>query len=273
MRLLFIVLVLLNLLALASTQGWLGAPVTRGEPERLSNQLNPERIVLHAPQEQGPAPAAAEPPPASAPPLPAPPEPIAATAEPAPEAAAPAPDTPASDRPVPGAPAPDTSAPDTPLRDDAPVSPQACIAYGGLAEAQADALVAAARSSHPEVRVDRSATSTPTAWWVRIPPAGGREGAERRIEGVRALGVNEYFIIQEPGANQYAVSLGLFKTEAKAQQHLAFLRTKGVRDAAVAPRTAAVHKVELRAPAGALATLEKSPAAVRSGGNRSECAP
>jgi len=243
MRLLFIVLVLLNVLALASARGWLGTPATRGEPERLSNQLNPDRIVLQAPEEPGRA--AADAPAAPVPALPAPAEPVAEV----PPAVA---DVPAAAEPV---------------------EPLACVAYAGLAEAQAEALVATAMSAQPEVRIDRSTTNTPTAWWVRIPPSGGREGAERRIEGLRALGVNEYFLVQEPGPNQYAVSLGLFKTEAKAQQHFNFLRNKGVRDAEVAPRSAAVHKIEFRGPAAALAALGKSAAAARSGATRSECTP
>src|SRR5574340_160506 len=49
LRTLLILLVILNLLAFAGLQGWLGRPSTKGEPERLTNQLNPERIKLRAP--------------------------------------------------------------------------------------------------------------------------------------------------------------------------------------------------------------------------------
>ena len=48
LRVLLILLLVLNLLALAAGRGWLGVAPSRGEPERLSNQLHPERIVLHA---------------------------------------------------------------------------------------------------------------------------------------------------------------------------------------------------------------------------------
>lgn len=261
MRLLFIVLVLLNLLALASAQGWLGTSSTRGEPERLSNQLHPERIVLHAPEEPG---APAQPPaPPPAPLLSLPPAPAL------PSSPEPAVEPPQSPHLAPDA---SVAAADA-LPPPAPAVPQACVAYSGLAEAQADALIASVQSAQPELGVRRSTTSTPTAWWVRIPAEGGREGAERRIEELRALGITEYFIVQEPGPNRFAVSLGLFKTEAKAQQHFAFLRSKGVREAGVAPRTATVHRIEFRGPASALAPLEKSRAAARAGATRSECTP
>ena len=49
LRILVILLVILNLLAFAGLQGWLGQPTVRGEPERLTNQLNPERIKLRTP--------------------------------------------------------------------------------------------------------------------------------------------------------------------------------------------------------------------------------
>ena len=252
MRLLFIVLVLLNLLTLASAQGWLGTASPRGEPERLSNQLNPDRIVLGAPEEPGASTRAQAALPAPAPaPAPAPGgesgQPTVADA---------------------GAPPPDTAPPPPP---EPP--PEACVAYSGLAETQADALITAVQSTQPDLGIRRSTTSTPTAWWVRIPAEGGREGAERRIDGLRALGITEYFIVQEPGPNRFAVSLGLFKTEAKAQQHFAFLRNKGVQEAGVAPRTATVHRIELRGSAAALATLRKSRAAARAGATRSECTP
>ena len=40
-RFIVVILLLLNLLAFAAIQGWLGGSAPRGEPERLSNQLNP----------------------------------------------------------------------------------------------------------------------------------------------------------------------------------------------------------------------------------------
>ncbi|MDT3670914.1 MAG: SPOR domain-containing protein [Aromatoleum sp.] len=249
---------LLNLLALASAQGWLGTPSARGEPERLSNQLNPERIVLHAPEEPGITAQTQAPPPAP-PPAPALPPSPAPAEQPGPPTDA----TPDASAAVAAA----------PLSPPKLAVPQACVAYSGMAESQADALIASVQSAQPDLDVRRSTTSTPTAWWVRIPAEGGREGAERRIEELRALGVTEYFIVQEPGPNRFAVSLGLFKTEAKAQQHFAFLRSKGVREAGVAPRTATVHRIEFRGPAAALATLGKSRAVARAGATRSECTP
>ena len=48
LRIIVIVLIFANLLALAIWKGWLGGGPSHGEPERLSNQLNPDKIRLVA---------------------------------------------------------------------------------------------------------------------------------------------------------------------------------------------------------------------------------
>lgn len=221
MRMFFLALVLLNLLALASIQGWLGTSAPRGEPERLTNQIGPERITLRP---NGIATNTATPEPATT-------------------------DT-----------ATDVSA--------APTEPPACIAYAGLTEQQADALLSDADALAPELTTAHDTTTTPTAWWVRIPPSGGRDGAERRVADLRALGITEFFIVPEAGPNQFAVSLGLFKSESSAQQHLAYLRSKRLRTASITTRTAVAHTVEVRGAINALQALSealvaKHPSAVK----------
>lgn len=242
MRIVFVILVLLNLLALASIRGWLGNSAPEGEPERLSNQLNPDRIVVRpggtAPQREAEA----------------------ATPTPPAEQSAAAPET-GNGREA------------TPPAAAAPVSAPACTAIGGLAESEAEALMQTAIAGKAGLRSERKTSSTPTAWWVRIPPSGTREAAERRVAELRGQGVSELFIVNDPGPNQYAISLGLFKTEAKAQQHLASLQAKQVRGAGIASRTTTIHRIEVRGPASALKTLTSSPAVRRSGATISECTP
>ncbi|AVZ78427.1 SPOR domain-containing protein [Zoogloeaceae bacteirum Par-f-2] len=214
LRLLFIVLLLLNLLALAASTGFLGLSGPRGEPERLTNQLNPERIRL-----QG------EP----AVPLSVPP--AVATSEPP---------LIADDRPAEPPPAADsTPAPST-------TAPPAigCIAFDGLGGDAADAVV-----HHFDIAglsVQRTGAEAISGWWVRIPSTGARDYAERKARELRALGVDEFYIVQDPGPNQYAVSLGLFKTEAAAVQHLERLRKLGVRSASIGTRSTTVYRVEVQ---------------------------
>lgn len=64
LRFLFVVLLALNALAFVAIQGWLGTPAVRGEPERLANQLHPERIRLAGRESPDTPPPAATPDPA-----------------------------------------------------------------------------------------------------------------------------------------------------------------------------------------------------------------
>ncbi len=245
LRLLFIVLVMLNLLALAAGRGWLGSSEQPGEPERITNQLNPERIVL---EPRGSAPSAGA--------SPARPD----TPPPRAEAATP-------QRPT----APEPSALDT-AAPPPPPEPEACIAYAALTGQQADTLESAALAQPVALRTERSEEHAPSGWWVRLPPAGGREGAERKVNELRALGVTDFFIIREPGPNQYAISLGLFKTETAAQQHLVFLQGKRVRGAMVAARDGVQHGVRIYGPSAALEQLAGDLVREMPGALRSECA-
>jgi hypothetical protein len=73
-------------------------------------------------------------------------------------------------------------------------------------------------------------------WWVFIPPQGSRQGALKKATELKALGVVDYFIVQDDSEHRWAVSLGVFRSEEAAQARLAALRSQGVRSAQVGPR-------------------------------------
>lgn len=73
-------------------------------------------------------------------------------------------------------------------------------------------------------------------YWVYMPPQPNRAGVERKLQQLKERGVYDHFVVQEEGQWQYAISLGVFKTEEAAQKFLAFLRTKDVRTARVGER-------------------------------------
>ena len=80
-------------------------------------------------------------------------------------------------------------------------------------------------------------------WWVYLPPQGGRQAALRRVEELKKLGVEEFFILQEEGRWRWAVSLGVFRSEDAARARLLALQGKKVRGAQVGPRTTQVTRV------------------------------
>jgi len=74
-------------------------------------------------------------------------------------------------------------------------------------------------------------------------PQGGRQGAQKKAAELKALGVDDYFILQDEGQLRFALSLGVFKTQAAAASRLAALRAKGVKTGQVGPRDTRVQKV------------------------------
>lgn len=80
-------------------------------------------------------------------------------------------------------------------------------------------------------------------WWVHMPPQGSRAAALRKAAELKKLGVDDYFILQDPGPTRWALSLGVFSTEEAANSHLQALREKGVRTAIIDQRETRVPKV------------------------------
>ncbi len=247
LRVIVIALVFANLLALTVWKGWIGGGAYPGEPERLSNQLSPERMRLVA--EVRPA--------APAPVAVAPAAPVLVTPA--------APDAPpqgeTSPQPAAPAPVPETSA------------PPGCVAFGGVSAAQLDEIKARSAGAGPGFKLTESRSGAVSSWWVHVPSLGSKEAAERKAAEIRKLGVDDLFIVQDPGPAQFAISLGLYKNEVQANRLLESLREKGVRSAQVAGRGASVLRVELRGPSDSLATLASDLSERLRGANRLECSP
>ena len=89
-------------------------------------------------------------------------------------------------------------------------------------------------------------TGEAAGWWVFIAPQANRSAALKKAAELKALGVEDYFIVQEEGANRWALSLGVFRTEESALARLAALRRQGVRSAQVGARETLVPKIGLQ---------------------------
>ncbi|MDX5363785.1 MAG: hypothetical protein LPJ91_06500 [Pseudazoarcus pumilus] len=217
LRTLLLVLLLLNLIAFAGGRmGWLGHSDTRGEPERLTNQIRPDAIEPGARPEprqaQRPAPRVTPPPGKSV-------ELSAAV----------------------------------PLPADSP--PEACLIYGvrgRSALSEATSLLDASRGS---IAVSQQTLEEPSNWRVRIPPAASQEAGEQRLATLQQRGVSDMYLIRGEGPNRWSVSLGLFSSEAAAEQRLASLRAQGVNSAEIIPGTIGRYRIELRGPTSALEAL------------------
>ncbi len=140
------------------------------------------------------------------------------------------------------APAPEPAAPPKP----APEASSACLEWGGFAIADAARAQQALEPLAPGVRLQQRRGEETAGWWVFIPPQGSRQAAQKKVGELKALGVDEYFVMQEEGPTRWAISLGVFKSEEAAASRLEALRARGVRSAQVGPRETQVPRIWLQ---------------------------
>lgn len=197
LKFVFWALLALNAALFAYAQGYLGKPAGgEREPQRLKNQLATERMVMLTAAE---ARAAAE--------------------------TTPAPAEPQAEEPAPAPVAP-------------PVGTIACTQAGAFAAG--DARRFETRIARLDLGPRATRTSVPfqevTSHLVYLPPSGGKEGADRRVAELKEKGVQNFFVMQGESPLKWAVSLGVFKTEAAAQTLAAALGKQGIRGVRVLPR-------------------------------------
>jgi len=77
-------------------------------------------------------------------------------------------------------------------------------------------------------------------YWVYMPPLRNKAAVNRKIGELKALGINDYFVVQGAGRWRNAISLGVFKTHDAAQNFLHALNARGVRTARVGERLSKV---------------------------------
>jgi hypothetical protein len=77
---------------------------------------------------------------------------------------------------------------------------------------------------------------------VHIPPAANKEAADRKAAELKNLGVTNYFVMSDNSPLKWAISLGVFKSEAAANTLLAGLNKQGVHNARISGRGPMVNK-------------------------------
>jgi hypothetical protein len=133
----------------------------------------------------------------------------------------------------------------TPVAGAAPMV-VSCLEWGSFTVADAPRAEQALEPLGLGARLAQRRIEEAAGWWVFIASQGSRQGALRKAAELKALGIDEYFIVQEEGEQRWALSLGVFRSEEAAQARLAALRGQGVRTAQVGPRETAVPKIWLQ---------------------------
>ena len=131
--------------------------------------------------------------------------------------------------------------------------PAACVewgAFGGPDVARADGALAAL--ALPADTVQRRVIDI-DGYWVHMPVLKTKPEVDRKLGELKALGVTDFFVVQDAGPWRNAVSLGLFKSEEAANAELERLRKLGVRSAVVTRREKFLKQVSffVREPSAA----------------------
>lgn len=122
----------------------------------------------------------------------------------------------------------------------------ACLEWGSFTTATAPRAEQALEPLALGARLSSRRGEETARWWVFIPPKEGRAGAQKAVSELKSLGVDDYFVMQEEGKMRWAISLGVFGTEAAANGRLDAIRAQGVRGALAAARETQVSKVSFQ---------------------------
>ncbi len=113
-----------------------------------------------------------------------------------------------------------------------------CYAWGNFTKTNLPAaqVVLARLGLQSEVKQAEVATDD-SRFWVYYPPLKSAELAEKKAAEIKALGIEELYIVQDSQWRN-AISFGLFQDEQLASSLLNDLQTKGVKNATKALRSA-----------------------------------
>ena len=109
-----------------------------------------------------------------------------------------------------------------------------CWRWAGVTGEQIDN----ARNKIKTLGLTASETSSgeSTKVWVYMPPLDSLEIAKQKATQLAEMGVTDYFVVNNGGRWQNAISLGIFSTREAGERHLAELKALGVKSAVVRDR-------------------------------------
>ena len=148
-------------------------------------------------------------------------------------------------------PPPETSTAEVAVKPVENKSADTCILLTDWPSATADQLESRLAEKFSAFKVSRTqATSSSSGYWVFIPPLANKKDVDSKVADLKKFGVTEFFVVQESGANNRAISLGVFSGKDAATAYLEKLRTKGVKSAKVTERPGKepVSMLEIRGP-------------------------
>ncbi|HWU99365.1 MAG TPA: SPOR domain-containing protein [Oxalicibacterium sp.] len=125
------------------------------------------------------------------------------------------------------------AAPSATVSEPSAAAAASCTEVGNFDAAEAQRFESRLASLSLGERLTRRTVPDNTRHIVYIPPLASKEAAEKKAAELRQFGIEDFFVIQDNSPLQWGISLGVFKTDEAARNHLAALNKKGVRSAKV----------------------------------------
>lgn len=105
-----------------------------------------------------------------------------------------------------------------------------CLRWSGISAEQIDGARKVVKDLGVEVKESGGGDAKV---WVYIPPQPDQDTAKSKAKQLAELGVDDYFVVNNGGKWQNAISLGVYSSKEAADRRLEELRNKGVRSAVV----------------------------------------
>jgi len=123
--------------------------------------------------------------------------------------------------------------------DNAPVEakPEICLEWGQFSGDTLKRVAQALEKLQLGEKLIQHKAEKSGGYWVYVTPRKTLKEAQKKVDELKQLGVQDSYIVREPSAMQYAISMGIFSTDEAATKFLDQMREKGVKSAVSGPRT------------------------------------
>ena len=119
-----------------------------------------------------------------------------------------------------------------------------CVEWGPLSDTEKTRALATLEPLDLARLISEKRVEVIANYWTFMPPAANKPAADRKLAELKAQGVKDLLLI-DAGPQRYAISLGVFRSEERAQARLAELEAQGVKGAQVAARAQSVLQTAL----------------------------
>ncbi|MEQ1602390.1 MAG: SPOR domain-containing protein [Methylophilaceae bacterium] len=131
-----------------------------------------------------------------------------------------------------------------PTVESTTAAPTTCYAWENLPVSRVNPARTALIRLAPEANISEQSLQKLAFYWVYIPKQESLSAAKKKIEEIKALGVQESFVMQD-AEYKNAISLGVFHEETAADKFLETLKTKRVTSAVKGMRYKDSNQVNL----------------------------